>query len=182
MRCDPFFLALTHSHLRTTTLHPIPIPTTTATASPTDPRSSALMVALTRSIIILPRKDMPTVFLRMAWGRIGHPILWHGVVPAREIYFLRRLSHLRLSRIYRMSWTPRNSRPGSGAFAPAGKRVPVRLAYSTEARSHGQVRKIVLSRVHVMDVCNIPRFLHLILLRRHRRHPKMDAYPSSLNH
>src|SRR6267142_802622 len=180
MRCDPFFLALTHSHLRTTTLDPIPI--TTTTASPTDPRSSALMVALTRSIIILPRKDTPTVFLRMAWGRIGHPILWRGVAPVREIHFLRRHSHLRLSQIYRMSWTRRNSRPGSGASVPAGKRVPVRLAYSTEVRSHGQVRRIVLFRVHVMDVCNIPRFLHLILLQRHRQHPKMDAYPSSLNH
>ena len=180
MHCDLFFLVLTHSHLRTNTSRHIPI--TTTTASPMDPRISALMVVLTESTIILPKKYTWTAFPRMAWGRIGQTILWRGRVTVRAILFLRRCFNLRLSRIFRMSWTRRNSQPGSGASVPAGKRVPVRLAYSTEARSHGQVGKHVLIRVHVMGVCNIPKFPHFIPPRHRPRHPKMDAYPSSLNH
>jgi hypothetical protein len=180
MHCDPFFHAPTHKHVRTITLRQIPI--TTIIASPTDPRFSALMVALTGSIIILPRKDTWTAFPRTDLGRIVPQILWRGRVTVRDILSLRRRSHPRLSRIYRTSWTRRNSQPGSGASVPAAKRVHVRLAYSTEARSHGLVGKPVQIQIHVTDVCNIPRFLHPILLPRRRRHPKMDAYPSSLNH
>jgi len=80
-----------------------------------------------------------------------------------------------------MSSIHRNSQPGSEASVPVEKRVPVRLAYNTEAQLHGQVGMRVLIRVHVMDVYILPKFL-LILLRRRRPLPKMAAYLSSSSH
>ena len=74
-----------------------------------------------------------------------------------------------------MSWTRRNSQPGSGASAPAVKRVLAYLAYNTEVRSLGPVGKLVPIRVRVMDAFVLPKLLLLTLLRRRRRHPKMDG-------
>ncbi len=80
-----------------------------------------------------------------------------------------------------MSSIHRNFQPGSGASVPVEKRVSVRLAYSTEAQSHGQVGKRVLIRIHVMGAYALPRFLP-ILLRHRRPLPKMAAFLSSSSH
>jgi hypothetical protein len=124
---------------------------------------------------------MRTAFPRMARRFIGQQISWRGLVIVQVIHFPMGHSRLHLSQTYRMSSTHRNSQPGTGASVPVEKRVPVRLAYSTEAPLHGPVGKRVLILVHVMDARVLPRFL-LILLRPRRPPPKMAAYRSSSSH